>query len=60
MEVASTPTYTDGGGLGMGYVPRTGEVSSEGSSEPIQRLMAKFEVGKLKCYLEWAGVGWDR
>ncbi|MPC26647.1 hypothetical protein E2C01_019793 [Portunus trituberculatus] len=54
MEVASTPTYTDGGALGMGYVPPTGDVSSDGGSEPIQRLILKFEVGKMNCYLESA------
>ncbi|KAK8400517.1 hypothetical protein O3P69_003288 [Scylla paramamosain] len=44
MEVASTPTYTDGGAVGLGLFQSTGDISSEGGSESTQRLMVKFEA----------------
>lgn len=44
MDVSSTSTYTDGGAMGMGTVPLTREVSTDGGSNPTQRLTVKFEA----------------
>ncbi|KAG0726715.1 Caspase-8 [Chionoecetes opilio] len=42
LEIASTPTYTDGGAMGLGFISST-EVSSEGGSDSVSRLLLKLE-----------------
>lgn len=44
LEVASTPTYTDGGAVGMGFIITTGDVSAEGGSDSTSRLLLKFDA----------------
>ena len=60
LDVASTPTYTDGGAMGIGFVVSTGDVSSsDGNSDSTNRLILKFEVRKLDRWLGRAETGWD-
>lgn len=43
-EVASTPTHTDGGAVGIGFVVSTGDLPSDGASDSTGRLLSKFMV----------------